>query len=318
MLTEEEILKLTDEEMLRLDDDEFREAAHIRREAEPKREEGETVKHWARRVIGLPEQEPFYYAGFAFFGQLSAKEQIEPFIDRQEPFPNTLILGPPGIGKTRFARWIAARRHSMFEELLCPVNPDDLPPSGIVLLDECHKQRHPEYLFSMMEKDEVTILGATTRPESLEPAFKSRFMLILHLKQYSEASMIEMGKDILAMSDESAELYASASAGNPRQLERILAVAKELGPASHEEVLRACRITGDGLTEYHLSLMGALSKTGRPIGVSTLASMLYSDEQSVKDHEQLLVDLDLIELRSNGRILSREGKKYMKALEQDA
>jgi Holliday junction resolvasome RuvABC ATP-dependent DNA helicase subunit len=319
MLTEEEMLNLSDEEMLKLNDEDFAEAAHIQREAQPKREEGETMKHWARRVIGLPEQEPFYYAGFAFFGQQSAKEQIEPFIDRTEAFPNTLILGQPGVGKTRLARWIAARRSSMFEELLCPVNPDDLPPSGIVLLDECHKQRHPEYLFPMMEKDDITILGATTRPEFLEPAFKSRFLLVLHLKRYDQESMIEMANDLLDMSEESADLYASASAGNPRQLERILAVAKELGPSSHEEVLRACRITGDGLTEYHESLLSALHKAGRPIGISTLASMLYSDEQSVKEHEQLLVDFDLIELRSNGRILSREGKKYvMDVIEQNA
>jgi Holliday junction resolvasome RuvABC ATP-dependent DNA helicase subunit len=317
-----EMLEFSDDKMIELavsSPELFAFAAMVQREAEPEREEGETLMNWSRRVLGYDQEVPFIHSGFVFFGQQSAKEQIEPFVDRNETFPNTLILGQPGIGKTRLARWIAARRGSLFEELLCPVNPDDLPPSGIVLLDECHKQRHPEYLFPMMEKQEITILGATTRPEVLEPAFKSRFLLVLHLKRYEEEAMIDMANDLLEMSEESAELYASASAGNPRQLERILAVAKELGPSAHEAVLRACRITGDGLTEYHLDVLRALHKAGRPIGLSTLASMIYSDEQSVKDHEQLLVEVDLIELRSNGRILSRMGKKYISdRMEQNA
>jgi Holliday junction resolvasome RuvABC ATP-dependent DNA helicase subunit len=284
--------------------------------AETPQHEGESDMAWARRFIGAPDELINPYMEMTYYGQESAKEQIEPFMARSEPFPNTLILGQPGIGKTRLAQWIASRRNVIFEELLCPINPDDLPYAGMVLLDECHKQRHPEYLFPMMEKEEITILGATTRPELMEPAFKSRFMLTLHLKRYEQAAMIEMTHDLLKMSEESAELYASASAGNPRQLERIMAVAKELGPIEHEKVLRACRITGDGLTEYHLSVLDALGRAGRPIGLSTLASMIYSDEQSVKEHEQLLVEFDLIELRSNGRVLSREGKKLLKSIEQ--
>jgi Holliday junction resolvasome RuvABC ATP-dependent DNA helicase subunit len=55
----------------------------------------------------------------------------------------------------------------------------------------------------------------------------------------------------------------------------------------------------------------ALQRAGRPVGLSTLASMLYSDEGSVKEYEQLLIDFELVDLRSNGRVLSREGKKYL-------
>ena len=229
-------------------------------------EEGETMKQWAARIIGVDESlfEPAVsITEMVYFGQEAAKAQINPFLARKQAFPNTLILGQPGMGKTRLARWIASQRSEVFEEFLCPVNPDGLPPDGIIMLDEAHRQKHPEWLWTIMESDDATVMAATTRPELLEPAFKSRFMLTVHLNRYSEESMTEMGRSILNMSDESAALYAGASAGNPRQLELILAVAKEVGPDNHEGVLSAARITADGLTEYHLRVLNALKRAGR-------------------------------------------------------
>ena len=282
------------------------------------RKEGESMNAWAARVLDV--EELIVPAGndsdLVYFGQEGIKEQIEPFITREESFPNTLILGVPGMGKTRLARWIAARRLERFDEMLCPVNADRLPLSGVVLLDECHRQAKPEYLFPYMEDPHLTVIGATTRPEMLEPAFKSRFVLKLHLKRYNDESMQEMAQSTLDMSDEAAKVYAGASAGNPRQLELILEVAKELGPEDVENVLKTCRISGDGLTEAHLDLLRALKKLGRPVGLSTLASHMYSDEQSVREGEQLLAELDLIELRPNGRMISRRGSDYLTIIEQ--
>jgi len=284
------------------------------------RQEGETYIEWGKRLLGddwEPREELTPKEPMAYFGQEGAKQQLAPFIGRDEPFPNTLILGRPGIGKTRLARWIAEQRREMFEEFLCPVNPDSLPNHGIVMLDEAHRQRHPEWLWAIMDSD-VAVLAATTRPEQLEQAFKSRFMLTIHLKRYSDDSMKEMALSILPMNDEDAELYASASAGNPRQLELILSVAKELGPSNHNEVLGASRITADGLTEYHVDLLRALDKAGRPIGLSTLSGMLYSDDQTVKEHEAFLIEEGLMSLRTNGRLITRDGRTYMARLEQTA
>jgi len=283
------------------------------------RREDESVNQWSRRLIGdewidRPSTRPKVI--MEYFGQESAKSQIQPFLKRVEGFPNTLILGRPGIGKTRLARWIASQRKEEFEEFLCPINPDSLPSLGIIMLDEAHKQKHPEWLWTIMESEYVSVLAATTRPEQLEPSFKSRFMLTVTLKRYSIGSMTEMGLSILDMNPDSAMLYASASAGNPRQLELILAVAKELGAENHEEVLSACRITADGLTEYHIEVLTALRKAGRPIGLSSLAGLLYSDEQTVKDAEPLLIEMDLVSLRSNGRALARNGEQYLSRLEQ--
>lgn len=275
------------------------------------------MRKWAKRVLDIElDVSPNVPDVIQYFGQESVKAQIEPFIKRDKTFPNVLILGYPGIGKTRLAKWIAARREEPFEEKLCPVSPDELPPSGIVLLDECHNQRKPEYLFPYMEGDIISILGATTRPEILEPAFKSRFQIILHLKRQDESSMAEMAKSILDMSDEAAKVYAGASAGIPRQLENILEVAAELDPEDTAKVLETVRITPNGLTEYHLGLLEALRRAGRPTGLSNLAGWVMSDEQSIREAEQLLVEMDFIEMRPNGRAITRRGKRYLEILEQ--
>lgn len=270
---------------------------------------------WAARLLGIdPVTKP---VGLVFFGQEEAIGQIRPFLSRKADFPNTLILGEPGIGKTRLARWIADQRAEAFEEVLCPAKPEDIPDFGIVLLDEVHRQKHPEWLFPTMENATVTILGATTRPEQLEPAFASRFFLTLYLTRYSDSAMRELAQYLLPdANEESVAMYASASAGNPRQLERIAAVAEQVGVNDMETVLSTCRITGDGLTEVHLRLLRTLARGNRPMGLSTVASMLYLDEDTVKQHERLLIEADLIELRSNGRVVTRAGKHYLGVLEQ--
>ena len=273
---------------------------------------------WARRVLGIESvTKKGRKKGIRLFGQEEVVGQIHPFLARREPFPHTLILGEPGIGKTHLARWIADQRRETFEEILAPANPEDISKMGIVLLDEAHRQRHPEWLFPTMENATVTILGATTRPEQLEPAFASRFFLTLYLTRYSDMAMAEFAQYLLPdANDESAAMYAGASAGNPRQMERIAAVAKQVGVNDMEMVLSTCRITGDGLTELHLRLLRTLVKGNRPMGLSTIATMLYLDQDTVKQHERLLIETDLIELRPNGRMVTRAGKRYLEDLEQ--
>lgn len=271
---------------------------------------------WAQRSLGVEPSSPTSQE-IKMFGQEAVVKQITPFLDSSVSFPHTLILGEPGVGKTHLARWIASKRGQVFEELLAPAYPEDLPHTGIVLLDEVHRQNHPERLFPVMESATVTILGATTRPEKLEPAFASRFFLKLYLTRYSDEAMAEMAKYLLpGAADDVVAIFASASAGNPRQLERIAAVADRVGMNDAETVLSTVQITADGLTDIHLRMLRTLKKGNRPMGLSTLAVMMYIDEDTVKQHERLLVEFDLIELRPNGRLITRAGKQYMAVIEQ--
>lgn len=185
-----------------------------------------------------------------------------------------------------------------------------------MLLDEAHRQTRPESLWPAMENRHVTVIGATTRPEKLEPAFKSRFFLQLHLERYGTEAMEEL---IYHLTDgwdaDSVETLAKASGGNPRQAERIVETAKGLNTHEPEVVLSACRITADGLTDLHLRYLSALDKLNRPVGLHQLSTMLWSDDQTVRETERMLIEFGLIELTSSGRTLTRNGKTYLKIVE---
>lgn len=248
-----------------------------------------------------------------FFGQEHIRQQVEPFLT-QPKFPHTLILGEPGIGKTHLARWIAHERGEPLEEFLCPA-PLDLPRRGIVLLDEAHRQRRPEWLFPHMEDGRLTVLAATTRPELLEPAFKSRFFLVLHLTRLTQHSMEALIKHLgPGIGSEDMRVLARAAAGNPRQAHKIMSTAHAVGSYDPEKVLPVCQITMDGLTELHLRYLRVLGRADRPLGLAQIATLAYSDDQTLKNVERLLIECDLISLTSTGRALTRPGRNFVDRL----
>ena len=116
--------------------------------------------------------------------------------------------------------------------------------------------------------------------------------------------------------DESVEVLAKAAAGNPRQAERIVETAKGLDTHDPETVLSTCRITADGLTDLHLRYLEALTDLRRPVGLNQLATVLWSDEQTVRETERLLLEYGLVELSSSGRSLTRNGKRYVELLDE--
>jgi Holliday junction resolvasome RuvABC ATP-dependent DNA helicase subunit len=252
--------------------------------------------------------------GINMFGQEQAVTQIKPFLDSNLPMPHILLRGEPGIGKTHFAKWIASQRHETFESLVCPVAIRDIPTYGIILLDEVHRQAKPEELFTMMDDSvTVTFIGATTRPDKLEPAFASRFFLDLHLVPLTDKAAAEMVNSLADVTEGNAILYAHASAGVPRQVERIAEVIKRIGD-NPQQVLAACRVTADGITEAQIDYMTVLAKSTRPMGAQQLATLLYTDEATVRLLERYLVQLGLIDLQVNGRALTPLGYAYIKAL----
>ena len=254
-------------------------------------------------------EEPVVEEDVTFIGQAETLDRINSFAGTH--LPHTLILGEPGIGKTQLARFIASERKEQFTEHLCPVTESDLIP-GINFLDECHLQKHPETLFAAMAGRAISIIAATTKPEALDRAWRTRFPLVVRLRRYTEPEMVEMYLHF-GGEPEGAYLYAKASGGNPRQLERLIETAEGIGTYDPENVLSVARITADGLTDEHLALLVTMAKVDRPIGLTPLAHMNDTDPDSVRFAERYLLDRDLIRLTQRGRELTNLGRRVATA-----
>lgn len=240
-----------------------------------------------------------------------------------EKFPHVLLTGDPGLGKTQFAKWVAGRRGKPFFERLAPVKPDELPPYGILLLDEVHRQTNVESLFPTMDKGVLTVVAATTKPEKLDSAFKSRFLVTLRLRKYPTEQIEEIIWHMSARSSVPVEdqafinVLANACDGNPRVAERVVKTAVSLNTWNPETVLQAVQITADGLQQDHFDYLGALNHLNRPAGKKQLGDIAYLSEDEIKRVERLLVDRGYVELAPNGRKLTVRGKQYVHLLEDE-
>lgn len=272
----------------------------------------EEMNKWMRRIsdghdAGLPRD-------IVWVGQPHVIAQIKPFIEAKKQFPHTLILGEPGLGKTQLAKWVAQERVEPFEELLAPVTVEDMPMNGIVLIDEVHLQRTPERLFRFMLEEAVSVLAASTRPENIDKAFRSRFFFELHLHRYTAKEMRELIAMEVETTEEMLDILSTASAGNPRQAKKLAEFVRFLDEDDPARVLEAAQISADGLTGQHMEYLKVLLKVGKPVGLTQLSTSLYSDEGTVRGLEPLLLDENLIEYRPNGRALTRKGKNYAQGL----
>lgn len=275
---------------------------------------------WARKMLGVkdPSSMRMPETFVPFFGQSSLKIQVGPFLTRPV-MPPILLTGEPGMGKNQFVEWVASQRQEPIDELMCPIKPGTaLAQHGIVLLDEAHLLKKPEWLFRRMESREgASIIAATTRPELLDPAFKSRFFVQLHLKPYRIEDMKQLiAHYIPEASEESVEIYAGGSAGNPRQAMRIVETAEIIGVDQVEEVMRACRITADGINEFQMRYLMVLSET--PVGLDQVSLLMYADKETIRMSERFLIHAGLVELGPTGRKLTREGQRYVSFFKEEA
>jgi Holliday junction resolvasome RuvABC ATP-dependent DNA helicase subunit len=252
----------------------------------------------------------------AFIGQDHIKAQVEPFLEG-DTFPHMLLTGDPGLGKTQFARWVAWRRQKPFYERLAPVRMNELPPYGVLFLDEVHRQNEVESLFPTMETNLLSFIAATTHPEKLDSAFRSRFLITLRLRPYTHSEMVQIIEHMAKGPVPTANVLAHASSGHPRTAERIVKTAIGLGTWDVAPLLRAVRITADGLSDDHFDYMLALEKIGRPVGQAQIRASTRMEDDAIQRVERMLLDRELIELTPSGRKLSLRGVQYLRLLRDE-
>lgn len=197
-----------------------------------------------------------------YVGQNEIKENLQIACSaakaRGESIDHILFHGPPGLGKTSFARIISHELGVGFKATSGPVveRPGDLAAiltsmgeREVLFIDEIHRLSRvvEEVLYSAMEDFQIdiligsgptaksikidlkpfTLIGATTRTGLLTSPLRDRFGMVLRLGFYSSSELSEIVKRTsrilnVKISDQACFEVGKRSRGTPRIANRLL------------------------------------------------------------------------------------------------
>lgn len=211
-------------------------------------------------------------------GQRQVVDRLKVALDASfaddQPFPHTLFLGPPGVGKTSLSKLVAKELAAEFWEGLGQTLATPSVLSGFLLrpttqksvlfIDEIHELpvACQTALYRAMEENVVfvpqpytnaitkmetvrfTLVGATTDPQLLLPPLRDRMKLVCQMQPYSSdeiaAILRQRVRQLGWQVDEACfEAIAARSFGTPRIAIRLL-----------ESAYRTARSEGGTLVDY--------------------------------------------------------------------
>lgn len=271
-----------------------------------------------------------------------------------------LFSGPSGFGKTTMAHIISKQGQVNIKavtgyaitkpsEIISILN--TLETWDILFIDEIHrlKPNIEEVLYIAMEDfvidmvmpewwnvripiNPFTLIGATTKSESLSQPIKNRFVYHFHFMEYTPSEKEILIKKYLnhygITTDATIIKTISEKVGSvPREIHNLCIKIRDfvithnhtwptgnLGAltqdthnlTSHlrEDFLTHSQIEEGGMTLLHAKYLEILEKADRPMGVKAIAVQLWINEKAVEeDVEPLLLKLGKIEKSGAGRIL---------------
>lgn len=231
----------------------------------------------------------------------------------------------------------------------------NLKDNDVLFIDEIHRLPKPveEALYPVMEEyfldivlgkgpaarivrlpvPKITIIGSTTRVALLSSPLRDRFGLILRLDFYNDKEMKEIilrSSEILNLpiDEESAQQIAQRSRRTPRignrilkrvrdlyEVERYKAITKEVV----NKLFSILEIDEIGLTDIDKEYLKTMIEKfdGGPVGVSTMASSLSEDQQTIEEFiEPYLIQLGFIKKTPKGRVATEKVFIHLKLLKK--
>ena len=156
-----------------------------------------------------------------------------------------------------------------------------------------------------------TLIGATTKSESLSQPIKNRFVYHFHFMEYtqSEKEIIikkYLDKYEIKTSNEIIRKISEKVDAVPREIHNLCikirdfviteSQDKTLTDTLREQFLKHSQIDEGGMTPLHAKYLEILEKADRPMGVKAIAVQLGINEKAVEeDVEPLLLKLGKIE-----------------------
>lgn len=279
-----------------------------------------------------------------------------------------LFSGPSGFGKTTMAHIISKQGNVSIKavtgyaitkpsEIISILN--TLETGDVLFIDEIHrlKPNIEEVLYIAMEDfvidmvmpeggnvripiNPFTLIGATTKSESLSQPIKNRFVYQFHFMEYTPTEKEIIIKKYLKKygiiaDDQLIKKMSEKVAAVPREIHNfcikirdyvithwVSSFAKGGVPTGTEDLknnensksilteqlrehfLTHSKIEEGGMTPLHAKYLEILEKADRPIGVKAIAVQLGINEKAVEeDVEPLLLKLGKIEKSAAGRVL---------------
>ena len=274
--------------------------------------------------------------------------------NRKEPLDHILLSGHPGCGKTTLANIIANEMQSPIITTMGPQIKNDidlkflflLENNSIVFIDEIHAipKKVEEVLYPLIETftyslsdgrivqlPKFTLIGATTRIGDLSKPLRDRFGIALHLDYYTLDDIKHILKNLniiykLPIDDESYTILADSCKQTPRLAKHLIQRFRDYSVANNYElinkeitykILNELLIYKYGLTSLDIRYLTLLNTTfkDRPVGLSTIAGTLMETAETIENIvEAYLINKQLIYKSGRGRLLTTQGKDYLKLI----
>jgi len=173
----------------------------------------------------------------------------------------------------------------------------------------------------------MTIIGATTSAGGLTKPLRDRFPITLTLELYKPEELALIAKQKADMLDVQIDDRACwnlgiRSRGTARYVVNYIKRCRDTALFCSQDVitsdivdrtLNMLGVDAMGLTKIDLKYLEMLYRNGRPMGLAAVAYAINEDKRTVEDViEPFLVQLGFIARTPRGRIITREGEKYLK------